>query len=297
MNALSDYSRRNAEQAFAASEIGHRLDTIVTTEKIKILYACESGSRAWGFASPDSDYDVRFVYLPQVDHYLTVSTKDPDIPTRNRDVFDPPVDGDWDLHGWDLRKALELIFKSNPTIFEWLQSPIVYREDSTWITQFRQLAQPFYSPMKAQYHYYAMASNNLKEHLQGDAVRYKKYLYVLRPLLCVQWLREGRGIPPMQFKDLVETLVTDTVVRNEIEALLEIKMRGSEAEYQSTRPILNTFIRDMLYRYSSSPDEDKERRPSILLLDRFLRDTMMANFLTDVLSPAAVRALIDLKKE
>jgi predicted nucleotidyltransferase len=99
---------------------------------VHILYACESGSRGWGFASPDSDYDVRFVYVHRLDWYLTV---DP-----GRDVIEKPISGELDVSGWDLRKALKLLHGSNPVLHEWLRSPIVYRQDETWAPRLRALA-------------------------------------------------------------------------------------------------------------------------------------------------------------
>jgi len=98
-----------------------RLAAIEHTELVHILYACESGSRAWGFASPDSDYDVRFIYVRPRDWYLSIDLE------RRRDVIERPIEGVLDINGWDLRKALQLMRKSNPPLFEWLHSPLVYR--------------------------------------------------------------------------------------------------------------------------------------------------------------------------
>src|SRR5436190_9326529 len=105
---------------------------------VRVLFACESGSRAWGFASCDSDYDVRFLYVHARDWYLSVEDR--------RDVIEQPIVDDLDVSGWELRKALRLLRKSNPPLLEWLQSPMVYRQDAAFVAEFRALAATFYSP-------------------------------------------------------------------------------------------------------------------------------------------------------
>ena len=102
------------------SRILSHLREIETTENVRIVYACESGSRAWGFPSADSDYDVRFLYVHPLEWYLSVDVK--------RDVIERPLQGGLDISGWDLKKALQLFRKSNPPLLEWLGSPIVYLE-------------------------------------------------------------------------------------------------------------------------------------------------------------------------
>ena len=103
-------------------EILSRLSSIESAQDVKILYACESGSRAWGFASPDSDYDVRFVYVHKRDWYLSFDVE------RQRDVIECSIEDDIDCSGWDLRKALQLFARTNGALLEWLNSPIRYLE-------------------------------------------------------------------------------------------------------------------------------------------------------------------------
>ena len=170
------------------------LRDIEARHDVTVLFACESGSRGWGFASPDSDYDVRFIYVNRLPWYLTV--------TPGRDVIEVPISGDLDINGWDLRKALGLMRESNPTLLEWLRSPIVYREEADTMAQFRALAAQVFSNAKGWHHYASMAKKNFREHLQADEVRYKKYLYVLRPLLAARWIRTQPGVPPMRFAEL-----------------------------------------------------------------------------------------------
>jgi uncharacterized protein len=129
--------------------IKERLAEIEKNEGVKILYACESGSRAWGFPSADSDYDVRFIYLHPVQWYLSIE--------KRRDVIEIPIFDNIDLSGWDLRKALQLFQKSNPPSFEWLGSPFVYMEQFSIIAKLRQLASVYYSSVASAYHYLHMA--------------------------------------------------------------------------------------------------------------------------------------------
>jgi len=191
---------------------------------VRVLFACESGSRGWGFASPDSDYDVRFIYVNRLPWYLTVAPR--------RDVIEVPISGDLDINGWDLRKALGLMRESNPTLLEWLRSPIVYRDDAVAMPRFRALSEAVFSNARGWHHYSSMAKKNFREHLQAGEVRYKKYLYVLRPLLAARWIRSQPGVPPMRFADLAQRTLDaarDATLIDEINALLEVKMRAAEA--------------------------------------------------------------------
>lgn len=214
--------------------IGQCLRDIEATHRVKVLFACESGSRGWGFASPDSDYDVRFVYVNRLDWYLTVEP--------GRDVIEQPISGELDVNGWDLRKALKLLHSSNPVLLEWLRSPIVYVQDETLAPQLRSLAEQHLSLGRAYHHYVSMAKKNLREHLLGETVRYKKYLYVLRPLLAARWIRAGRGAPPMRFAELAEATLDDTALIDEINRLLEVKMRAGEAATSPRWEGIHAFI-------------------------------------------------------
>lgn len=144
------------------------LDRIERERNVTVLYACESGSRAWGFASTDSDYDVRFVYVEKPDWFMQV-----DAP---RDVIERPLDDELDVSGWELRKTLGLLRKSNPTLLEWLDSPLVYRQHVEATQPLRALAETFYSPPAARSHYLSMAKKNFRGYLQGDTVRFKVLL-------------------------------------------------------------------------------------------------------------------------
>ncbi len=230
------------------AQVMQELQRIESTHNVTILFACESGSRGWGFASPDSDYDVRFIYVHRLPWYLTVAPA--------RDVIEVPISGDLDVIGWDLRKALGLMRESNPTLLEWLGSPIVYREELETMARFRTLAAQVFSNAKAWHHYASMAKKNFREHLQADEVRYKKYLYVLRPLLAARWIRSEGTVPPMRFAELAQHMLDatrDAALIDEINALLEVKMRAGEAATSPRWPGIHAFIEAELARNVAEP--------------------------------------------
>lgn len=223
--------------------ISEHLAQIEARHEVSILFACESGSRGWGFASPDSDYDVRFIYVHRLPWYLQVSAP--------RDVIEEPITGDLDINGWELRKALGLLKKGNATLIEWLDSPILYRTDPSFLLRLRELVRQMHRPERSFHHYVHMARKNYREFLRGDLVRLKKYLYVLRPLLATLWIEQGRGIAPMPFQALVDALVSDPALIEAIEQLLAHKRAAKEAEYAHPLPILNSFIDKELTRLES----------------------------------------------
>lgn len=151
-----------------------------------------------------------------------------------------------DFQGWDIRKALELLMKSNPTLVEWLISPIVYRRDATFCDALQAVISTWFSITRGYYHYYSMAKKNYEQHLTKDDVRLKKYFYVIRPLLCVKWITAKKSVPPILFEELVDELITDPVVLDAINDLLARKRRAGEAEYGKRIPVLDQWIVDAL---------------------------------------------------
>src|ERR1043166_5445755 len=156
-------------QTNICQQIDLALTDIEQTEAVRVLYAVESGSRAWGFESTDSDYDVRFLYVRPRDWYLSI-----DVETK-RDTIEKPITDDLDVSGWDLRKALKLFRKSNPPLLEWLQSPIVYLERFSTAVRLRELTKEYFSPKSCLHHYLHMAEGNFRQYLQTEIVRLKKY--------------------------------------------------------------------------------------------------------------------------
>ncbi|MFP4979384.1 nucleotidyltransferase domain-containing protein [Paenibacillus sp. CN-4] len=223
-------------------QIMQALHTIETEEGVRILYACESGSRAWGFPSKDSDYDVRFLYIRRPEWYLSIE--------EGRDVIERPISSLLDVSGWDLKKALRLFRKSNPPLLEWLQSPIIYHEVLSVAGQIRKLSPLTFSPRSCMYHYLHMARGNYRDYLQGERVRLKKYFYVLRPILACEWIETYGEMPPIEFGTLVDWLVPEgTGLKGAIEELLARKMAGDELDDQPRIDALNQFLEQKLKTY------------------------------------------------
>jgi predicted nucleotidyltransferase len=250
------------------SEIQRRLDEVERVHQVVILYACESGSRAWGFASADSDYDVRFIYVRPIDWYLSIDLE------RRRDVLELPLDAIWDINGWDLRKALLLMRKTNPPLNEWLASPIVYRDRGWFGQRMREIAPQVYNSISARYHYLRMATGNFREFLRGDLVIRKKYLYVLRPLLAVRWIEHERGVVPTEFEKLLEGTVTDSQLLAEVAKLLRIKRAGNELDRGPRLPTIHAFLEQEIARLQEKPaiSQPPEFDPEIL--NELFRDTL-----------------------
>ncbi|MEC0228227.1 nucleotidyltransferase domain-containing protein [Paenibacillus alba] len=219
---------------FDINKIDRELQRIEQEEGVRILYACESGSRAWGFPSKDSDYDVRFIYVRPTDWYLSLFDK--------RDVIECPISDQLDINGWDLKKALNLFRKSNPPLLEWLQSPIQYLEQYRITERIRELSPFTFSPRSSMYHYLNMAKGNFREYLQGDYVKIKKYFYVLRPVLACGWIEAYGSMPPMDFEELVQRMVPDSTLKQEIMTLLTRKKAGVEFDLEPKITVINDFL-------------------------------------------------------
>lgn len=234
------YGRFMVEKRVKA-EILQRLKNTEEKEGVRILMAIESGSRAWGFASPNSDYDVRFIYARERDWYLAVDLED------RRDVIEYPIVDEIDLNGWDVRKALKLFWKSNPAFVEWIQSPMTYITCGNFRDQSLKLLPSIYSVEKGIYHYRSMARSNYRSYLREESVPLKKYFYALRPLLAIQWLEQYGSAPPIEFHKVL-TLVKDNQLLDTIHALLETKRASREKALAPAIPVLNEFIESELDR-------------------------------------------------
>ncbi len=276
--------------------IRSRLSTIEKEYDVTILYACEAGSRAWGFESPDSDFDVRFLYLHRPEHYLAIDLE------KRRDVIELPITDHLDINGWDLRKALQLFRKSNPPLLEWLQSTIVYKDEFSAASWMRDLIPAYYRRTACRYHYFSMAKGNYRDYLQGDPVWLKKYLYVLRPLLALIWLEESGGhpdgFPPLDFQTLVqEVLAEKSVLRREIMSLLEEKKAGAELAMGPKIPEIDNFIFAALARLEREKSTFYE--PEVKLkghgfdwLNELFTDTLLEVYNQDVVTVPGLLTLM-----
>jgi predicted nucleotidyltransferase len=248
-------------------EIKKRLEQIESKEDVVVCLAVESGSRAWGFPSIDSDYDARFVYVHHPEWYLSIDLE------AKRDVIEQPLEGMLDISGWDVRKALKLFRKSNPPLLEWLQCPIIYRERSKLAELLRKLLPEFYSPEACFYHYLHMARGNFREYLRGDEVWRKKYFYLLRPLLAIRWIEKELGPVPIEFARLVEATVENHDLRKSIETLVEEKKAGVELGRGPRIPIISDFVESEIARHEN-PGRKSGKPPPVEKLNVLFREVL-----------------------
>lgn len=236
-------------------------------KKVKILYAVESGSRGWGFESKDSDYDVRFIYIHALDWYISIENR--------KDVIEYPVLNQLDVSGWDIKKTLKLFENSNPPLYEWLSSPIIYLEQGDFIKKLRKLIPEFYSPISNLHHYLSMARGNYKAYLTGKRVKVKKYFYVLRPVFACMWIEKHKTIPPMEFEKLLTGHKFDKKVVNEVQKLLERKRLGEELDMEDRIEIINDFLEEKIKYFEDYAKKLGSRQhPKIDPLDKLFRDTL-----------------------
>lgn len=240
-------------------EILGKLAEIEAKEKVKVLYAVESGSRAWGVESPDSDYDVRFVYVRPKEDYLRLA--------KRRDVIEWQLDDVLDINGWDLKKTLIQFHKGNATLFEWANSPVVYKSTEEW-NEIYESCKQYFSEKAALHHYYGTANSTYKQYLQEDTVKYKKYIYALRPLLACKYIETNHTIPPVRFDELLRQSLPKEL-SEEIERMLTIKATSDEKDKNPKMPVIQQFIEAEIERYGQlSKEMPDDRTPDWEALDR-----------------------------
>jgi len=216
--------------------IQSKLSALEADHDVRILFAIESGSRAWGFPSLDSDYDVRFIYAHQPEWYLSIEP--------GRDVIELPIEGDWDINGWDIRKALGLLIKPNPVMLEWLSSPIRYRWTGPVCDRLTAFAAKTTFGESCLHHYRNLATKQWEKHV-GDKpdVPLKKYFYILRPSLAISWILQNPMIPPpMNLQALVAGQNLDAELVGHIERLLILKTAAKEIGRGERIAIIDAFI-------------------------------------------------------
>jgi predicted nucleotidyltransferase len=227
------------EQAVTAdrrTEVAQRLAELAVEEDVRVLVAIESGSRAWGFHSPDSDYDIRFIYARRTEDYLSLRPV--------RDVIERPIIDLIDLGGWDIAKALRLMARGNAIVAEWLSSPIVYGEEPG----FREAFMPLVNDWRSQFgdiaHYYGLARRQWATFIDGrDVVRLKKYFYVIRPVVALNWLRERPGVPPpMNLPALLEGVALPPATAAALQALRELKQSSGEVGFGPRLHDLDAYL-------------------------------------------------------
>jgi len=210
------------------------LDKLKQLEKekgVKILFAVESGSRAWGFASPDSDYDIRFIYKHEADYYLSLWEKP--------DVIEFMTEDDLDGSGWDLRKAVKLLAKSNAPLLEWLYSPVVYYVNEEFADAMRELANDCFSPI-ATLHHYLGTTKNFMEVCEQEEVKLKSYFYALRTALAGKWIIENNSFPPVDFMELLP--IAPQNIQEKIKELMVIKASQDEKYLHPKETLITDFL-------------------------------------------------------
>jgi predicted nucleotidyltransferase len=241
------------------------LSRIGLAHNVRVLLAVESGSRAWGFASPDSDYDVRFIYAHERDWYLSV--------WEARDVIEEMLPNRLDISGWDLRKTLRLFSKCNLALNEWLGSPIIYSHVPEFRSRLAELIPRYFNPIAAIHHYRGMADRALIENLVDGRIKIKSLFYVLRPLLACRWIEQTSTQPPTEFEKLTAPEWVTADETDWISHLLTKKSAAIEAQPVSLDEPKAETIRSELERYKSAEDlVAAPARSGAAELDRFFRD-------------------------
>jgi uncharacterized protein len=247
------------------NRISDELSSIEEMERVRILYACESGSRAWGFASQDSDYDVRFIYAHPRNWYLSIYER--------RDVIEIPLDGTLDINGWDLRKSLKLLRASNCPLLEWLRSPLVYRSVDSPMKPLLELSETAFLPAQSCHHYLSMARKSMDGFGTGDRARIKRYLYALRTVLCARWIIERMQQPPVPVQDLLAEYLPLGQLRSYIDQLMEQKARGSDSAEIERSPDFEEYLTAELNSLSNKMPENQSR-PSDEAFDSTFREML-----------------------
>jgi uncharacterized protein len=212
-------------------KILEKLKEIEKSKNVEILFAVESGSRAWGFASPDSDYDIRFIYKHKLEYYLSLWEKP--------DVIEFMTEDDLDGSGWDLRKTVKLLAKSNAPLIEWLFSPIVYFKNDDFAKQMQDLAVECFSPI-AVLHHYLGATKNFMEVCEMEEVKLKSYFYALRTALAGKWIIENNTFPPVAFADLLP--IAPQKIQEKILELQAMKANQGEKYLHPKEVLITDFL-------------------------------------------------------
>ena len=245
-------------------EIQEALIQLEHQRNIKILYACESGSRAWGFPSPDSDYDIRFIYVHPMEWYLSVF---PD-----KDTIDIPITGDSDMGGWELRKSFGLLKKSNCALIEWLSSPIVYKQNTQAIAPLKSLVRPAFLSISSCHHYFSMAKRKFDDISSSQTCKLKTYFYAFRAALCALHIIDEQSPPPMEITKLKDRYLTSDLLP-QYDKLLSEKVANTESHHSTRLEWLDSFIQESL-SYIEQNIPEHQNKLATEAFDAAFRDTL-----------------------
>lgn len=265
---LEDLQR---EEDLELNVIPGHLRAIEHEHNVKILLAVESGSRAWGFESANSDWDVRFIYVHKPDWYFKV--------TEQRDVIEHFYEDDVDLVGWELRKALALFRKSNPSLLEWFNSPKVYYKDEDFVKRVREIEKDYFNPIRTMYHYNHIYIKHDERYLQKQGYPMKRFLYYLRGILACKWIECNKSLPPVAFKELLDATIEDKEIRAKVDELIHLKKSGKEHDMLTVEDSLVDYARNLADYYNGIIDSFRPElnEASTDALDSILYDMVMAN--------------------
>lgn len=248
-----------------------KIKEIEAKENIRVLHVIESGSRAWGLASPDSDYDVRFIYVRDRNFYLSLR--------ENKDFIDWELNEVLDINGWDIKKVLQHFHKSNATLFEWSNSPVVYYTTDEWKKLYDEVAGKYFACKSSMYHYYGTANKNYHEYLMEDLVKYKKYFYVLRPILACKWIEEKKCPPPLLFDELFDSVLEEDM-KPVIADLLAKKVQMSESDKAPKIEKVNQYVEEKLIYYKNLLEGmDDDRNPDWEPLEEVFKKVIGEQFI------------------
>ena len=265
---LEDLQR---EEALELNVIPAHLRDIEQEHNVKVLLAVESGSRAWGFESKNSDWDVRFIYVNKPEWYFKVQ--------EQRDVIEHMYEDDVDLVGWELRKALVLLQKSNPSLLEWFNSPKVYYKDEDFVKRIREIERDYFNPIRTMYHYNHIYIKHDERYLQKQGYPMKRFLYYLRGILACKWIEKNKSLPPVAFNELLDATVEDNEIRAKVDELISLKKSGKEHDMLTVEDSLVDYARHLADYYNGIIDSFRPElnRTSTDALNSILYDMVMAN--------------------
>ena len=268
---LAPYIRDKYKEETETMLIPGCLKKLEREHEIKVLFAVESGSRAWGFESENSDWDVRFIYVHKPEWYFRVD--------EPRDVIEHVFEEDIDVVGWELRRTLKLLKNGNISLFEWFHSPIVYYANKEFEQRILSIEKDFFNPVKAMYHYNSIYNKHNDRYLKRDGCHMKRFLYYLRGMYACRWIEEKQAIPPVKFMDLVEAMEPDAEIRHKIYALIEIKKGGREGDMHAVDKTLLAHAEKWANYYNEHIDSFRPERDNVMTdkLDSILFDMVHLN--------------------
>jgi predicted nucleotidyltransferase len=250
-------------------EIVQKLNDLEIDNGITVLYACESGSRAWGFSSIDSDYDIRFIYIRKLSDYITITDKP--------DTLEFPIVDNLDFSGWDLKKFLQHIYKSNGVMFEWLQSPIIYYAKDTFVSDNLNLSRAHFRAKPTLYHYLGLTKRTFWDIKETDKVKIKRYFYAIRPILAAKYIIDNNEIPPMTIQSLMDTVKGISDLRTMIEDLMAEKETQEESFLIKRIPEIDNYIENEIIRITGIAERLPDNKLSSDLINEYLYNVLASN--------------------